>query len=59
MRRRFLSLSASLTVGPVGAAGAGGIAARLSGISTNSICLPSAVKAKLVTSVARTGVRVN
>ena len=57
MRSRFLSVSiASLTVGPVGAAGACGIAARLSGTKIAAICLPSVVNSKVLTSVASTGV---
>ena len=59
VRRRFLSESAILTVGPSGADGAGGIAARLSGMRTAAICLPSAVNSKLETSVASTGVFVS
>ena len=57
VRRRFLSVSsASLTDGPGGDTGSCGIAVRLSGMTTAAICLPSLVKSKLLTSVARTGV---
>ena len=59
VRKRFLSESASLTVGPDGAVGAGGMAARASGTSTAAICLPPSVNSKLETRVASTGVFVS
>ena len=56
VRRRFLSLSsASFTVGPDGATGATGIAARASGTTTVASFLPSFEKSKPEYSVASTG----
>jgi hypothetical protein len=59
VRNRFLSASAILTVGPMGAAGGTGIGGRLSGRRTAATCLLSAVNSTLETSVARSGVFVS
>ena len=56
VRSRFLSASsATFTWGPEGDEGALGIGARPSGTRTAAIFLPSALKSKLDTRVARTG----